>query len=63
MRPFAVILTGCLAVFAATAAPNADLPKPEKFDDTGFVSIFDGKTLDGWKISANVEFTVVVMQE
>jgi hypothetical protein len=28
------------------------LPKPEKFDDTGFVSIFDGKTLDGWKVSA-----------
>src|SRR5436853_7095550 len=31
---------------------RAELPKPEKFDDTGFVSIFDGKSLDGWKISA-----------
>ena len=27
-------------------------PKPEKFDDTGFVTIFDGKTLDGWHVSA-----------
>lgn len=23
----------------------------EKFDDTGFVTIFDGKTLDGWHVS------------
>ena len=52
MRTIAAILTGCVAVVVATAAPKADLPTPEKFDDTGFVSIFDGKTLDGWKISA-----------
>ena len=31
---------------------RADLPKPEKFDETGFVPVFDGKTLDGWKVSA-----------
>ncbi|HSQ55954.1 MAG TPA: DUF1080 domain-containing protein [Gemmata sp.] len=31
---------------------GADLPRPEKFDETGFVKIFDGKTLDGWKVSA-----------
>src|SRR3954470_12817685 len=31
---------------------RAELPKPEKFDDAGFVAIFDGKTLDGWKVSA-----------
>lgn len=31
---------------------SADIPKPEVFDDTGFVTIFDGKTLDGWKQSA-----------
>jgi hypothetical protein len=30
----------------------AEPPKPEKFDDTGFVKIFDGKSLDGWKVSA-----------
>src|SRR5436305_10756700 len=31
---------------------RTDLPKPEKFDETGFVPVFDGKTLDGWKVSA-----------
>jgi len=31
---------------------SAELPKPEKFDETGFVSIFDGKTLTGWTQSA-----------
>jgi len=41
-------------VFAAAlvALPAADLPKPEKFDDKDFVKIFDGKTLDGWTVSA-----------
>jgi hypothetical protein len=34
------------------ALPAADLPKPEKFDDKDFVKIFDGKTLDGWTVSA-----------
>ena len=43
---FAATLTTSLAVV------RADPPKPEKFDDTGFVTIFDGKTLDGWKVSA-----------
>ncbi|HEY1191531.1 MAG TPA: DUF1080 domain-containing protein [Gemmata sp.] len=33
-------------------AARAEPPKPESFDDTGFVKIFDGKTLDGWKVSA-----------
>jgi len=40
------------AVVFLTAPAAAELPKPEKFDDTGFVPIFDGKTLDGWKVSA-----------
>jgi hypothetical protein len=31
---------------------RAEIPKPEKFDDAGFVKIFDGKTLTGWKVSA-----------
>jgi hypothetical protein len=38
--------------FALSAVLLADPPKPEKFDDTGFVAIFDGKTLDGWTVSA-----------
>jgi hypothetical protein len=43
-----------VGVFGAWATPGdtAKLPTPEKFDDTGFVSIFDGKTLNGWKVSA-----------
>jgi len=40
-----------LAIAGLLSAP-AEIPKPEKFDETGFVAIFDGKTLDGWKISA-----------
>lgn len=31
---------------------RAEPPKPERFDDTGFVSIFNGKDLTGWTISA-----------
>jgi hypothetical protein len=37
---------------AWTLAVQAEIPKPEKFDETGFVSIFDGKSLNGWKVSA-----------
>ncbi len=40
------------AVVLALAAGRAEPPKPEKFDDTGFVSIFNGKDLTGWKVSA-----------
>jgi hypothetical protein len=38
--------------FALSAVLLADPPKPETFDEKGFVSIFDGKTLDGWTVSA-----------
>lgn len=37
---------------AAVASVRADIPAPEKFDDAGFVSIFNGKDLAGWKVSA-----------
>ena len=49
MRPAALILAVTLT--AALTSVRAELPKPEKFDETGFVPIFDGKTLDGWKVS------------
>src|SRR5580698_10521184 len=50
---FAKIGFAALALsVAAMLAVRAEIPKPEKFDETGFVSIFDGKTLDGWKVSA-----------
>ena len=39
-------------VFALSALLPADPPKPERFDDKGFVTIFDGKTLNGWTVSA-----------
>jgi hypothetical protein len=43
----------CLGLTAALSLPAAEAdPKPEKFDEKGFVPLFDGKTLDGWHISA-----------
>ena len=42
-----------LVLLAAIGLPSAaEPPKPEKFDDTGFETVFDGKTLKGWTISA-----------
>lgn len=46
------LLLAIPVVFALSALLVADPPKPEKFDDKGFVPIFDGKTLDGWTVSA-----------
>lgn len=44
------------ALLLAGAVLAADSPAPEP----GFVSLFDGKSLDGWKIGSNAElFTVV----
>src|SRR4051812_83038 len=48
----AVIVSLSLGLASAFAAISAELPRPEKFDETGFVTIFDGKTLNGWKVSA-----------
>ncbi len=45
-----VLLLPCLAVLLLPAV-GADDSK-EKPDDSGFVSIFDGKTLEGWHVSA-----------
>lgn len=59
------ILLACAATALAflSLAARADLPKPEKFDDTGFVSIFDGKSLAGWKISAKTGHSRVSMNK
>jgi hypothetical protein len=38
-------------IIATALAAAADLPK-EKLDNTGFDTIFDGKTLKGWHVSA-----------
>ncbi len=42
----------CFSVAILTARLPAEPPPPEKFSDEGFVSITDGKTLKGWKVSA-----------
>ena len=52
-RPTRIAVLPILAALALVAAPSsAELPKPETFDDRGFESIFDGKTLKGWHVSA-----------
>jgi hypothetical protein len=50
MRSAATLAAVGLCALLATA--RADLPKPETFSDTGFVPIFNGKDLTGWKVSA-----------
>ena len=49
MRSFVLLLA---AAFGLAASVRADLPKPETIDDAGFVPIFNGKDLTGWKVSA-----------
>ena len=44
-----VLVAVCFAI--AQPATAAEFNR-EKFDDAGFVSIFDGKTLKGWHVSA-----------
>jgi hypothetical protein len=39
-------------VLVVPSTMTAALPTPEKFDDKDFVSIFNGKDLDGWHVSA-----------
>ncbi|MBY0460073.1 MAG: DUF1080 domain-containing protein, partial [Gemmataceae bacterium] len=48
---FAAFLLACAGV-GPLAFVRAEPPKPEKFDDKDFVTIFDGKTLKGWTVSA-----------
>jgi hypothetical protein len=53
MRSATLALTALAVLSLITLLPvRAEIPRPEKFDDTGFVPIFDGKTLNGWKVSA-----------
>ena len=40
------------ASLALAVAAQADPPKPEQFDSTGFVPIFNGMDLTGWHVSA-----------
>lgn len=52
MRVATIGLTVIAVSIAAMLSARAEIPKPEQFDETGFVAIFDGKSLNGWKVSA-----------
>lgn len=45
-----IFFTATILMLAAIA-PAADVPRPEP----GFVSLFDGKSLDGWKVGENAD--------
>jgi hypothetical protein len=51
MRCFSLMLAVVSMGLAATSLPAADLQR-EHFEDAGFESIFDGKSLDGWHVSS-----------
>ena len=57
------VLSTALVLLLASGSLAADAPQPEE----GFVSLFDGKTLDGWKVGDNanvfqVRDGVIVME-
>jgi hypothetical protein len=45
----ALVLTGLSALLLSAVVADDSKEKP---DDKGFESIFDGKTLEGWQVSA-----------
>ncbi len=45
------LLTAALVLLFLNGSLAADTPQPEE----GFVSLFDGKTLDGWKVGENAD--------
>ncbi|MBL9125326.1 MAG: DUF1080 domain-containing protein [Planctomycetaceae bacterium] len=49
--PLSICLSCACAVLSVEVSPAADFAR-EKFSDEGFVSIFDGKSLAGWHVSA-----------
>jgi hypothetical protein len=58
-----LLTTAALVLLRATGSLAADVPQPE----AGFVAIFDGKTLNGWKVGENaslfqVRDGVIVME-
>jgi hypothetical protein len=46
------LLALLLPALLSTLGARAELPRSEKFDNTGFAPIFDGKTLKGWTVSS-----------
>lgn len=51
MRMFSKVIAASLSLVTTLALVRAAEPVKEKFDDEGFVSIFDGKSLNGWHVS------------
>lgn len=47
-----LVLLACSVAAVSLARDAAQEAPREKFDDKGFVSLFDGKTLKGWHVSA-----------
>jgi hypothetical protein len=47
-----LLLLPALAAVALLPATRAEPPAPERFDDAGFVPIFNGRDLNGWTASA-----------
>jgi hypothetical protein len=52
MRLAALLFASLAVLPLLRAGSSTEPPAPAKFDDTGFVSIFDGKDLKGWMVSA-----------
>jgi hypothetical protein len=50
MSDFKLVLAAALVLLGSQICVADDFPR-EKLDDTGFVEIFNGKTLDGWHVS------------
>jgi len=53
-RSLTILLTGALLLGLAAAAPQ-ETAAPAQPDKDGFYNLFDGKSLDGWKIGKNAE--------
>lgn len=51
MRPFAYLAITLTSLLCLDAAPHAAAQEAATATDTGFVSMFDGESLDGWKVS------------
>src|SRR5262245_58271218 len=47
-----LLLTSAAGLLVLAAVVRAEPPRPEKFDDAGFTTIFNGKDLTGWHVSA-----------
>jgi hypothetical protein len=52
MRPIVILLALLFSSLLLGPQASADEFKREKFDEAGFVPIFDGRTLTGWHVSS-----------